>query len=46
MNSEKKESYVKPELVTHELLRDITGTKSNCRTDNYSFGGGGGFGRD
>jgi hypothetical protein len=24
MNKEKKESYVQPELVKHELLRDIT----------------------
>jgi hypothetical protein len=45
MNTQKKEAYVSPEVVKHELLRDITGTKSNCRTDNYSFGGFGGFGR-
>lgn len=24
MNTQKKESYVQPELVKHELLRDIT----------------------
>ena len=28
MNTEKKESYVQPELVKHELLRDITATSS------------------
>ena len=28
MNTEKKESYVQPALVKHELLRDITATKS------------------
>lgn len=28
MNQEKKESYVQPVLVTHELLRDITATLS------------------
>ena len=26
MNTEKKESYVQPALVKHELLRDITAT--------------------
>lgn len=33
MNTEKKEAYAKPELVTHELLRDITAGVSggsNC----------------
>jgi hypothetical protein len=28
MNTEKKEQYVQPELVKHELLRDITATSS------------------
>ena len=28
MNTEKKESYVQPALVKHELLRDITATRS------------------
>ena len=48
MNSEKKESYVQPELVKHELLRDITATKSggdNHNTNHQGFGGFGGFGR-
>lgn len=47
MNTQKKESYVQPEFVKHELLRDITATKSNyCRTDNFSFGGFSWFGRN
>ena len=33
MNTEKKESYVQPALVKHELLRDITATKSGYRRD-------------
>jgi hypothetical protein len=43
MNTAKKESYVQPALVKHELLRDITaqssgngGPKGNC-----GFGNGG-----
>ena len=28
MNTEKKESYVQPVLVKHELLRDITANRS------------------
>lgn len=28
MNTAKKESYVQPVLVKHELLRDITATRS------------------
>lgn len=28
MNTEKKEAYVQPALVTHELLRDITAFNS------------------
>lgn len=35
MNTEKKESYVQPVLVKHELLRDITATRSG------NSGGGG-----
>jgi hypothetical protein len=31
MNIEKKESYVQPELVKHELLRDITAGGSGHR---------------
>jgi len=46
MNTEKREAYVSPEVVKHELLRDITGTKSNCLTGNFSFGRFGGWGRD
>lgn len=47
----KKESYVQPALVKHELLRDITAGKSGyCedkgRDNEYGFRGGwGGFGR-
>lgn len=28
MHTEKKETYVSPEVVKHELLRDITQTRS------------------
>jgi len=28
MNTEKKETYLSPEVVKHELLRDITATGS------------------
>jgi hypothetical protein len=31
MDTEKKESYVQPALVKHELLRDITATSSGYR---------------
>lgn len=33
MNTEKKEAYVQPEVVKHELLRDITAGQSGrvCR---------------
>lgn len=31
MDKEKKESYVQPALVKHELLRDITATSSGYR---------------
>ena len=40
MNTAKKESYVQPALVKHELLRDITATRSGC-----SHGNGRGRGR-
>ena len=42
MNTVKKEAYVSPEVVTHDLLRDITAWKSgNLHTNltnntNYS----------
>jgi hypothetical protein len=37
MSIEKKEAYVSPEVVKHELLRDITATKSGyCNTPGYS----------
>ncbi len=45
MNTEGKELYVQPALVKHELLRDITATKSGyCRDNNFSFGGSSWFG--
>ena len=36
MHTEKKEAYVSPEVVKHELLRDITATGSgnNVRPPN------------
>ena len=42
MNAEKKESYVPPALVKHELLRDITATSSGNGQGN---GWGNGWGR-
>jgi hypothetical protein len=36
--NEKKEVYVQPVLVTHELLRDITAKASGGNHVNYSFG--------
>ncbi|HEY6262139.1 MAG TPA: hypothetical protein VIW47_11135 [Nitrospiraceae bacterium] len=36
--SEKKEMYVQPELVTHELLRDITARASGFSPGNSAFG--------
>jgi hypothetical protein len=36
MSIEKKEAYVSPEVVKHELLRDITATKSGNNHTNYS----------
>ena len=32
--NEKKEVYVQPALVTHELLRDITANRSHTSCDN------------
>jgi hypothetical protein len=46
MHTEKKEAYVSPEVVKHELLRDITATVSgngNTHTYHLRFGR---FGRD
>jgi hypothetical protein len=40
MHTEKKEAYVQPALVTHELLRDIT-ARSSGRHANNGFGNGG-----
>lgn len=40
MNTAKKESYVQPALVKHELLRDIIATRSG-----YSHGNDRGRGR-
>ncbi len=37
MNTEKKEAYVQPALVTHELLRDITAKASGGHHGN-AFG--------
>ncbi|MEO7863500.1 MAG: hypothetical protein ABIU05_24295 [Nitrospirales bacterium] len=34
MNIEKKELYVQPALEKHELLRDITATRSGYNDDN------------
>ncbi len=39
MNTAKKESYVQPALVKHELLRDITAQRSG--NGNCGFGNGG-----
>ena len=33
MNTQKKESYVQPELAKHELLRDITAAASGYRCE-------------
>jgi hypothetical protein len=38
MNTEKKESYVQPALVKHELLRDITATSSGYRPGRQGRG--------
>lgn len=38
MNAEKREAYVPPEVVKHELLRDITATKSGGNNHtNHTF---------
>ena len=34
MHTERKELYVQPALVKHELLRDITATSSNGHANN------------
>jgi hypothetical protein len=36
--NEKKEAYVQPVLVTHELLRDITAKASGVNRGNSAFG--------
>ena len=36
---QKKEGYLKPEMVKHELLRDITGTRSGHANNGYGNGG-------
>ena len=33
MNREKKESYIQPEIVKHELLRDITAAASGYQCE-------------
>ena len=39
MNLEQKELYVQPALVTHELLRDITASKSgNGQSKGHGHG--------
>ena len=38
---EKKDMYVQPALVTHELLRDITARASGLTQGNNGFGNGG-----
>ena len=42
MNTAKKELYVQPALVKHELLRDITATRSGYNHDNGHGRGRGG----
>ncbi len=44
MNTEGKELYVQPALVKHELLRDITATRSG-HGGGHGGGYGGGYGR-
>jgi len=39
MNTERKAMYVQPALVKHELLRDITGTRSGHANNGYGNGG-------
>jgi|GEM_PF-1585005 len=38
---QKKESYVQPVMVKHELLRDITAGSSGAGNCNNGFGNGG-----
>ena len=44
MNTERKALYVQPALVKHELLRDITATRSGHGNNGYGNGGYGGGG--
>ncbi len=37
MNTERKELYVQPALVKHELLRDITATRSGYTHQNFNW---------
>ncbi len=41
MNTERKALYVQPALVKHELLRDITATRSGHGGYGGGYGGGG-----
>jgi len=38
MNTERKAMYVQPALEKHELLRDITGTRSGHANNGYGNG--------
>ena len=40
----KKESYAQPALAKHELLRDITATRSGYNGGHGGHGGNGGWG--
>jgi len=44
MNTERKAMYVQPALVKHELLRDITATRSGHGGHGGGYGGGNGGG--
>jgi hypothetical protein len=39
MNTEKKEAYVRPALEKHEVLRDITATRSGHANNGFGNGG-------
>ena len=39
MNAARKELYVQPALVKHELLRDITATRSGHANNGFGNGG-------
>jgi hypothetical protein len=39
MKAEQKESYVTPVLMKHELLRDITATRSGHANNGFGNGG-------